>query len=281
MEDFARRKDIPALKKIWAACFGGEREYADFYYRTRFRPKETLVWRENGLPVSMMTLMPLTIAGQTGAYIYAVATLPEYRGRGLVRKLSAFAENVLRQQGRTFMALVPAEPSLFAFYEKLGYRTSFFLWEKELSCPEGGRARTSFARCPFGKFAKLRAEYLSGFPGGAAHPKGELRYIYKELCRYNGGVFTFLEDGAEEYAAFTRTEGGLWLRECSAKDPLPIAEALLFQTGLHKARICCGWEFPGASRIPYGMGKALLPDGNTGPLEQLFSPPFYMSLMLE
>lgn len=281
MEDLASRKDIPALKRIWAACFGGEPEYADFYYRTRFRPKETLVWREKGVPVSMMTLMPLTIAGQAGAYVYAVATLPGYRGRGLVRKLSAFAENVLRQQGRTFMALVPAEPPLFAFYEKLGYFTSFFLWEKELSCPEGGRELTSFARCHFGKFAKLREEYFSGFPGGAAHPKRELRYIYRELCRYNGGVFTFLEDGAERYAAFSRTEDGIWLRECSARDPILAAETLLFQTGLQKARVCCGREFPGAVKTPYGMGKALLPDGKAAPLEQVFSPPFYMSLMLE
>ena len=281
MEDLASRKDIPALKRIWAACFGGEKEYADFYYRTRFRPKETLVWREKGVPVSMMTLMPLTIAGQAGAYVYAVATLPGYRGRGLVRKLSAFAENVLRQQGRTFMALVPAEPPLFAFYEKLGYRTSFYQWEKELSCPEGGRELTSFARCHFGKFAKLREEYFSGFPGGAAHPKRELRYIYRELCRYNGGVFTFLEDGAERYAAFTRTEDGIWLRECSARDPILAAETLLSQTGLQKARVCCGREFPGAVKTPYGMGKALLPDGKAAPLEQVFSPPFYMSLMLE
>lgn len=281
MEDFARRGDVPALKKIWDACFGGEPEYRDFYYRVRFRPKETLVWRENGIPVSMMTLMPLIIAGKPGAYVYAVATLPEYRGRGLVRKLDAFAEQVVRQNGGQFLTLVPAELSLFPFYEKLGYSTSFFLWEKELSCPEGGKKRVDFSRCSFGEFAKLRERYLSGFPGAASHPKRELRYIYKELNRYDGAVFTYSQNGETQYAAFTRTEKGLWLRECSAPDPTDAAETLLWETGLHRGRICHSGEFPGARKIPYGMGKLLLPEGNTVPLETVFSDPFYMSLMLE
>ena len=49
MEDFAVRGDREALRKIWLACFGGEEEYVDFYLRRRFRPSETVVWREKGV----------------------------------------------------------------------------------------------------------------------------------------------------------------------------------------------------------------------------------------
>lgn len=280
MEDFAVRGDREALRKIWLACFGGEEEYVDFYLRRRFRPSETVVWREKGVPVSMMTLMNLEIAGRAGAYVYAVATLPEYRGRGLMRRLDAFAKQAVLARGGAFMALVPAEPPLFAMYEKLGYRTSFFLWEKEADAVPS-RRRFGFSRCGFWDFARLRGEYLARFPGAAAHPLPELRYIYRELCRYDGGVFRWKEDGAALYAAFTRTSRGLWLRECSGPDPEAAACALAGELGCHHIRILCGQPFPGAVRVPYGMGRTLRPDGSTGPLEECFPGPFYMSLMLE
>ena len=83
MFDFARPEDVDALKDLWLSCFGGPREYVDFYYSRRFLPEDTLVWREGGRPVSMMTLMRVRQAGEDGAYVYAVATSPEYRGLGL------------------------------------------------------------------------------------------------------------------------------------------------------------------------------------------------------
>ena len=67
MVDFARPSDRRELKGIWSACFGGPKEYLDFYYSRRFRPEETLVWREGGCPVAMMTLMDVKIGKSTGA----------------------------------------------------------------------------------------------------------------------------------------------------------------------------------------------------------------------
>ena len=133
MVSLARDGDRADLEKIWLACFGGPPEYLDFYYSRRFRPEETLVWRQNGRPVSMLTMMDVTMAGHPGSYIYAVATLPEFRGRGLMRKLDEAACALLKSRGKKFMVLVPAELPLFAMYGRLGYHAAFFLWEKEVA----------------------------------------------------------------------------------------------------------------------------------------------------
>ena len=225
MLDFARREDRRALEALWLACFGGPQEYLDFYYEKRFVPGETLVWRENGRPVSMMTLMNVTLAGSPGAYVYAVATLPEFRGRGLMRRLDGFAQEVCRRRGLSFTALVPAERPLFAMYEKLGYRAGFFLWEGEI--PASGPAGGSVSPCGFAEFSRLRAAYLARFPGAVVHPPRELRYIYDELTAFSGGVYRVC--GRETcYAACSVLEDRtLWVRECSAEDPLPAARVLL------------------------------------------------------
>ncbi len=70
MLDFAKPEDRDDLKVLWLTCFGGPQSYIDFYYDRRFVPEDTLVWRENGRPVSMMTLMRIRTNGEEGASVY-------------------------------------------------------------------------------------------------------------------------------------------------------------------------------------------------------------------
>lgn len=280
MLDFAAREDRRALEELWLACFGGPQEYLDFYFGRRFVPADTLVWREGGKPVSMMTLMNVSIAGRAGAYVYAVATLPACRGRGLMRRLDGFAKEVCRSRGLAFTALVPANRPLFAMYEKLGYHAGFFLWEGEASIgpAAAGPVEGGVFPCSFAEFARMRADYLSRFPGAVIHPQRELRYIYEELTNFSGKVFRLT--GREDcYAACTVLEDRtLWVRECSAEDPCAAARAILAALGLKRAKIHSPDPFAGARRIPYGMGRLL--DGDR-PLSAEFSGPFYMALMLD
>lgn len=55
------------------------------------------------------------------AYVYAVATQREFRGKGLATALFQTMEDSLRRQGAAGMILVPATPGLFRLYEKMGY----------------------------------------------------------------------------------------------------------------------------------------------------------------
>ncbi len=278
MVSLARESDRAALEAIWMACFGGPQEYLDFYFEKRFRPEETLVWRERDIPVSMMTMMDVTMEGQPGSYIYAVATLPEFRHQGFMRKLDNAAKRILTDRGRKFTVLIPAELPLFAMYEKLGYHAEFFLWEGEAQAT--GNPGIAVSACNFGEFSRMRGAYLSEMENAVFHPEWELRYIYEELRHFSGGVLLLNGKGRKEYAAYSQLEDEtVLIREYSGSSPLEAAAAVLSYLEKQRARIRSPQPFPGAKRIPYGMGRSLIyPDA---PLAHDFQPPFYMSLMLD
>ncbi len=57
-----------------------------------------------------------------GAYLYAVATLPEFRGRGIAADIIKFAENHCKEAKYDFLCLIPQKESHFAFYERFGFK---------------------------------------------------------------------------------------------------------------------------------------------------------------
>jgi GNAT superfamily N-acetyltransferase len=122
---FATKDMIPELKLIWKESFHDDDAYIDFYYENRFKGENTLVWLENERAVSMLTLMPAFLHESSGRkkvfYIYAVSTLPSYRGKGISSLLLQHANRIT--DGMTI--LVPATESLFNFYERNGYQPNF------------------------------------------------------------------------------------------------------------------------------------------------------------
>lgn len=269
MLDFAKPEDRDDLKVLWLTCFGGPQSYIDFYYDRRFVPEDTLVWRENDRPVSMMTLMRIRKNGEEGAYVYAVATLPEFRGRGLMTRLDQWSQGIMKERGMTFSALVPAEPGLFPMYEKLGYRSCFPIWIRDVEKP--GSEKT-FTVCSFPEFLELRRRFLYRILGAVWHPERELRYVYEELTACGGAVLRYLEGEAVCYAACTPEENGLLIREITGKDPIPTAQSLLAHYQMQRARIRSSRSLPGFQKVPYGMERRLDGKPETGG---------YMALMLD
>ena len=81
---FAKKEMIPQIKEIWHRCFGDEEDYMEFYFTHRFTEENMLVCMEDKKPVAMTTFLRaylVTGEGEIPVY-YAVATRPEYRGRG-------------------------------------------------------------------------------------------------------------------------------------------------------------------------------------------------------
>ncbi len=272
MLDFAKKEDWRELEHIWEICFGDPQEYMDFYFSKRFAPSDTLIWREDGKPVSMMTIMNVELAGEKGSYIYAVATLPAYRNRGIVRKLEEFAEKIILSRGGKFSVLVPANTELFGFYEKFGYHTDFFLWEGEVQ--HQSRDLASMEICSMEEFFRMRRSFMEEIPGAVSHPPAELAYIYEEFERFSGKFYRI----RGQYAACMMRDGRLLIRECSAQNPIPIVQTVLQNLVVKKAVVRSPYFFEGAQQIPYGMGKYLA-DGKS--LKEHFKEPLYMSLMLD
>jgi len=136
----AGKGDADRQKKIWKLCFGDDDAYIDFYFANRYREDNTLLMLLNGEIVSMLTIIPVWVVTADGrtfhsAMQYAVATHPEYRGRGFVSRLMDFCDRHLKQNCMEMSVLVPAEERLFDFYGKRGYKKGFYI--REISVTAG------------------------------------------------------------------------------------------------------------------------------------------------
>lgn len=123
----AHPSDLPGLSALWQEAFGDSpAEIAAFF--AAFPNCRSYTAAEGGTIAAMVHALPQTLragADLPAAYIYAVATRREFRGRGLCHSLMAFAEADLTAQGFSCAVLSPAEPSLFRFYASLGYAAAF------------------------------------------------------------------------------------------------------------------------------------------------------------
>jgi GNAT superfamily N-acetyltransferase len=130
----AGKGDKDRRKQIWKLCFGDDDAYIEFYFANRYKEDETLLLIADGEIVSMLTIIPVEVVTEDGETIpsamqYAVATHPEYRGRGFVSRLMDFCDRHLKQNRIEMSVLVPAEERLFDFYGKRGYKKGFYVRE--------------------------------------------------------------------------------------------------------------------------------------------------------
>lgn len=127
----AARRDLPALTRLWQACFGDTEAEVRAFWQALFDCTPVYLRRApDGSPAAMLCALPAELVGDDGdavpaAYLYAVCTAPALRGRGHCRLLLQEAEQDLKRQGIRAAVLVPAEESLFGFYARFGYRTVF------------------------------------------------------------------------------------------------------------------------------------------------------------
>jgi predicted N-acetyltransferase YhbS len=127
---FATAQDTAALTAVWQHAFPEDtaEEIADFLAKVTLA-EECLVAVEDGAVVSMVFLLPAMLQGETPLplqYIYAAATLPSHRGRGIFGALLKQALVVARQRGQVASFLRPAQPSLCHYYAAFGYEPFFY-----------------------------------------------------------------------------------------------------------------------------------------------------------
>jgi hypothetical protein len=65
--------------------------------------------------------------------LYAIATHPDFQGRGFASELIGRCNDLLKENNCDFSVLVPASQSLFGYYHKLGYQEGFYINESVLS----------------------------------------------------------------------------------------------------------------------------------------------------
>lgn len=124
--------DVPAQRQLWQLSFGDDGAYVDNFYNIYYRPERVLVLEEDGIVRSMTAWFDTTfvlpgVGSYRAAYLYAVATHPDCRGRGLAAKLLADADDYFRTLNIPAVTTVPAEPSLHQFFGANGFGECFTL----------------------------------------------------------------------------------------------------------------------------------------------------------
>lgn len=189
----AQESDIPRLKQIWQVCFGDSDSYIDFFFQNAFRPESTLLLEEDGLPCSMFFLLDSTLVLKgheyPAAYLYAAATLPEYRGHGYMGQLIRYAGRFCAERGWDYIVLVPAEKELWAYYSKFGFLNGLCMsvdsWtgtgQKSLPDLSGNQPDAL-------SLERTRAEVLTQC-GGLLWKGEQFRYVLAEHRFTDGRIF--------------------------------------------------------------------------------------------
>lgn len=137
MITFGSKEWVSSLKVIWKDVFHDSDEYIDYFFDTYYKDEDTLVFFADEKPVSMVFMIPYLIrfCGELMpvTYIYAAATLPEYRGKGYMEELLKESFEKGQSRGDVFSVLIPAEPSLYGYYSKFGYAEAFSSYHLKMS----------------------------------------------------------------------------------------------------------------------------------------------------
>ena len=187
-------EDVPAQRELWKLAFGDSDTYLDNFYTTYYRPERVVVLEEDGAVRSMTAWFDTTLVlpGQgehRSAYLYAVATHPDCRGRGLAARLLAGADEYFRFLGIPAVTTVPAEPSLHDFFGANGFRECFRILGGKLSRdeipvpPSNGLHPASTE-----EYSRVREELLKDIPH-IAYPEDALAYQAGCCALGDGGLF--------------------------------------------------------------------------------------------
>ena len=142
------------LRALWKTVFGDSDAFLDDFFTIAYSPDRCHYLTAGEDVVSALYWLDCEYEGGKLAYIYAVATDPNHRGKGLASRLIAETHNRLKAQGYAGAVLKPAN-GLFPFYERLGYVRSGSIHRfsaqagnpiplKEISAAEFGRLRHKY-----------------------------------------------------------------------------------------------------------------------------------------
>ena len=116
------------MRELWMDVFGDDRATVDHFILSYYDPALCYTHIKEDRVVAMLHIVPITHNGNRCAYIYAVATAEEYRGRGIASALITSALRDIDRGGYDYAALIPATAETAKFYERFGfeYTTELF-----------------------------------------------------------------------------------------------------------------------------------------------------------
>ena len=227
---------IPDLRDLWKKAFGDTDDFLDLFFSTAYAPERCLCAVEDGRVQSVLYWFDCYLKNEKIAYIYAVATDPAFRGRGLCRKVMEQTMTVLRDRGYAAAMLLPQEEWLIAMYAGMGFTPCTTVTEKWFPAGETIPLRKIDEK----EYGILRRKFLPA--GGVVQEEENLSFL--------AGMVQFYA-GADFIAAVSEDAKELWCPEFlgSTRRAPDLFKTLGFEAG----RV----RMPGSER-PFAMFRPLV-----------------------
>ena len=253
---------MPQLISLWQEAFGDTAEEALFYFQHRHKQQNMFVFEIGSEISGMLSMLPVHLHSPKqiiqARYVFAVATKKTRRGQGISTRLLEAAHQKMQAEGSSASILVPAEPSLFEFYGKRGYKTGFQVDQVHLKAGEissrGVKGRLK--RCCADKYLSIRNDVYKSSQMFVRWDLDALQFIRHSVMASGGAMFS-ISIGKRQAAAVCEARGD-FIRvtelACS-KDMWQQAMALIhqhFQSEKYQLRMQEG-SLPEGSTQPFGM----------------------------
>lgn len=121
MIEIASIKDKIELQNLWQATFSEDFQVTEEFFEKVFPYVTAPVIKVDNEIVSSLFLLDCNIGKFKGKCVYCAMTKSAERGKGYMKKLLDYSYAYCKNNGFDFLFLVPAEKSLFDYYEKCGF----------------------------------------------------------------------------------------------------------------------------------------------------------------
>lgn len=230
---------IRQLRWLWQEAFGDTEAFLNSFFSLAFSPDRCRCVTEDGRVTAALYWFDCLCQGEKLAYLYAVATAKDCRGRGLCRSLLEDTHAHLKNKGYAGTILVPADDALRQMYGRMGYLPAAAV--AEFTCPAGERP-VALQTLTAEQYSFRRQKML---PADAVNQEGPLIDLLADQC----GLF-----GGEDFLLAAWVEGGVLHTEefLGSRAAAPgIVTALGAEKGVFRAP---GWDKPFAMYRPLGKG---------------------------
>ena len=255
---FAAPKDKAAVMALYDLCFPGEHDYCEYYHNNFWKPERCLLAKEGENLLAMVNLMDVPMHCAEGpmeaTYIFAAATHPDHRGKGLMGTMLEFSFGMGEAEGKDLSVLLTENDSLFDYYKRFGYVPAFGV-SKVLPSEEPPFPMCKVRMLGEGDIAKLEYLYNAGTGSRIAISRDAKRW-QEILEEYNERVFGLFDQSGENLLAYALMDA----EGVHAAEVIGISADYLLWCCSMKPEEATGRSLPtGEGDIPVGCALALSP----------------------
>lgn len=149
-----RENEEGQLRALFTEAFLDEK-FTDLFFSRGYSPERCFVAAEEDI-LAAMHWFDCCSGGKKAAYVYGIAAFEAHRGRGVGSRLIRAGLEFLKTQGCEAVLLVPAEESLFGYYERFGFSAVSSIREE----PVSAGTPLPIRKLTVSEYAALRRRYL-------------------------------------------------------------------------------------------------------------------------